>query len=82
MDPTTQWHLDRRVPIALIMAIGVQTVGIVWWAATISSRVEVLEQRLASTADQRDRIIRLEVNQENQTAILKRIEEKLDKQVR
>jgi hypothetical protein len=35
------WHLDKRVPIAIITAIAVQTFGIVWWAATLSARVDV-----------------------------------------
>jgi hypothetical protein len=35
------WHFDKRVPIALIVAIVVQTVGIVWWAATINSAVDL-----------------------------------------
>lgn len=30
------WHLDRRIPIALILAIIGQTAGAVWWASTIS----------------------------------------------
>jgi hypothetical protein len=35
------WHLDKKVPIAIITAIAVQTFGIVWWAATLSARVDV-----------------------------------------
>ena len=34
------WHLDKRVPLALILALLVQTAGMVWWAATLSSRVD------------------------------------------
>lgn len=33
------WHLDRRIPIALILAIIGQTAGAVWWASTISGTV-------------------------------------------
>lgn len=38
-DPASQsgWHLDRRVPAALIIAVMIQTAGIVWWAATLSA---------------------------------------------
>lgn len=37
------WHADKRVPIALILTILIQSVSIVWWAATTESRVDVLE---------------------------------------
>lgn len=57
-----QWHLDRRVPLALILTIVIQTVGIVWWASSLTERVSVLEKRQDATAPQADRITRLEVN--------------------
>jgi Tfp pilus assembly protein PilO len=44
-NPLDSWHLDRKVPVALIFAIAVQTIGAVWWAATISQRVETIERR-------------------------------------
>lgn len=37
------WHLDKRVPIALIFALVFQTIGAVWWASKLDSRVGVLE---------------------------------------
>ena len=58
------WHLDRRVPLALILTIAIQTVGIVWWASSLTERVSVLEKRQDATAPQSDRITRLEVNVE------------------
>lgn len=40
-EPTPEpWHLDKRVPIALILTLAVQTGGMVWWAASISARVD------------------------------------------
>lgn len=72
------WHLDKRVPIALIVTLLAQSFAAVWWASAMHGRVSVLESRLDSMTDQRDRIIRLEVNSEHQTQILQRIERKLD----
>lgn len=34
-----QWHLDKRVPIALITVLLLQTFGGIWWAATLTSTV-------------------------------------------
>lgn len=58
----TKWHLDRRVPIALIFAMCMQTAGIVWWGATTSEKVSVLKERLDAIAPQADRLTRVEVN--------------------
>lgn len=37
--PHEPWHLDKRVPIALILAILAQTFAAVWWAASVNSQV-------------------------------------------
>ena len=34
------WHLDRKVPLALIVTILLQTSLGVWWAASLTSRVD------------------------------------------
>ncbi len=41
--PAEPWHLDRKVPIALIATILAQTVAIVWWASGIHHRVASVE---------------------------------------
>ncbi len=44
------WHLDRRVPVALILAVvGQGAVGI-WWMAGLSSRVSHLETSVPALA--------------------------------
>lgn len=50
VDRKTEWHLDRRVTVSLIFAILAQTFGIAWWAATIESRVTVVERGMAQIA--------------------------------
>jgi hypothetical protein len=39
MDRREPWHLDRKVPITLIVALVAQTAGMVWWAASLSHTV-------------------------------------------
>lgn len=79
MSDESRWHLDKRVPIALIVTLIVQTGGAVWWASSIASRVTNLEERVVTASDQPGRIIRLETQIENMTALMRRIEDKLDK---
>jgi len=39
--------LDKRVPIALILAILAQTAAGVWWAASQTARLDTAEKRVA-----------------------------------
>ena len=69
------WHLDKRVPVALIITIVMQTIGIVWWAANLSARVDALEVRIREARDNQSRIVRLEANQ---AAVSRRMDRMLD----
>lgn len=72
-----QWHLDKKVPIALIFAILIQTAGAFWWAATITSRVDNLESKVDITADLKERVIRLEEQTKITNSLLKDIRDEL-----
>jgi len=41
-----EWHLDKRVPVALILALALQGAGGIWWAASTSERLDQVERRL------------------------------------
>lgn len=43
----SNWNLDKRVPIALILAILTQTAAGVWWAASQTARLDTQERRVA-----------------------------------
>ena len=60
-DLNQHWHLDKRIPLALIMTILLQTAGGVWWAATLTERVTIMERTMAYNAPQSDRLTRVEV---------------------
>jgi TolA-binding protein len=36
----TAWHLDKRIPIALIVSLIIQTGVATWWMADLSARVD------------------------------------------
>lgn len=54
-----RWHLGKEVPVATVMIMAVQTVAVIWWAASISAKVESMDKamlviQIAQTArDQR-----------------------------
>lgn len=74
-----RWHLDRRVPLAIIATLAMQTVGAVWWAASLNQRVAQLEDDRHDRSDQTGRIIRLETKMDQATVVLERLESKLDR---
>lgn len=87
----SQWHLDKRVPVAMILAIVIQTGGAVWWAAQQSAATDTLKARvirLETQNEQRDdqmraisdRLARLEENAKNQLRTLERIRDSLERQ--
>lgn len=73
------WSLDKRVPLALIITLSLQTGGAVWWAANLSSRVTSLEDKIAATASYDARLVKLETNAENIKQALENISAKLDR---
>ena len=57
-----EWHLDKKVPLALIITIVAQTVAISWGASNLWTRVSELERQMQIAAPQFERIIRLELD--------------------
>jgi len=64
-DDDKRWHLDKKVPLALIFAILMQTAGLLIWGSNLSTRVNQLESQIASAAPQAERIIRLETKMDS-----------------
>lgn len=73
----TKWHLDRRVPVSIIVTICLQTAGVFWWAASANERLNSLEQKMLIIAPQADRLTRVEVNIETIKDSLKDIKNSL-----
>lgn len=42
--PSESWHMDKKVPIAIIVTIIIQTLSLGWWASKLDSRVANLEE--------------------------------------
>lgn len=70
-----QWHLDRRVPLALIIAIVLQTGSFIWWAARTDARVDALEISNNRSSPQIERIVRLETKMDGVVDSLKEIKD-------
>lgn len=60
----SSWHLDRKVPVAIIMTILLQTGGVIWWGATVAERLSALERKVDLAAPQADRLTKVETRLE------------------
>jgi hypothetical protein len=76
-----QWHLDKKVPLALIMTIIGQTVVAAWGASNLWTRVGELERQMQIAAPQFERIIRLEAKVDGITGSLSEIKALINRRV-
>lgn len=65
-DPAAdRWHIDRRIPVALIFALLVQFVGGVWVASSAFERIGQHERRITAletaASSIPERLVRIEV---------------------
>jgi hypothetical protein len=77
-DADAAFRLERKIPLALIAALALQTGGGLWWAGSAAERITELEQRLDHQAGVAERLARLETQADATRAALARIEAKLD----
>jgi hypothetical protein len=83
--PDNHWSLDKRIPIALIATLAIQTGGVLVWAGQVSQRIDMLERQSAEQKSFGERITRVEVTVETVKETTKdmkdavtRIEQKID----
>ena len=72
------WHLDKRVPVAIIITMIIQLVGFGVLLGNIENRVATLETASTSRSTLPERIARLEERLISLQRVLERIDRKLD----
>lgn len=68
----------KKIPLALIMALTVQTIGGLVWAGGAAARIATLEERVAEQRLVAERLARLEEQSVATRASLGRIEDRLE----
>lgn len=90
MSEKEHWTVDKKIPIALVLALLGQTGGIVWWVSSLNSRVSTVEEKAIisrldidklkdGNAEARERFARAEENMKAFADTARRIEVKLDR---
>lgn len=81
-DGETAWHLDKKVPIALLLGIIGQTFVFGWYFSGLSSRVENVERAIPTTTASLERLNEaredLRLNLQAQTLALNNLSHLLD----
>ena len=71
------WAIDRRVPVAVIVTIVLQSAAALLWAGGANERLQHLEERTERIGELVERTARLEEKAKSAIATLDRIEERL-----
>lgn len=69
-----QWHLSKSVPATFVLAIILQTAGLVWYMSTLDSNVTVNAREIAR---HEIRINEIEKTSQMQAVMLGRIDENI-----
>lgn len=56
----TRWQLERKIPLGIIIAIILQTLTAIWWAAKLDSRVVMQEDWFQKNQHLAEKVFRLE----------------------
>ncbi len=61
--PPQKWHVDRGIPVAVIIGLVLQFIGFVYWVGNVSRQVSDLERRTIVLEAQRvgERLATVEV---------------------
>lgn len=68
----------QKIPVALIAALAVQTIGGLIWAGGAAARIATLEERVAEQRLVAERLARLEAQGEATRAAVERIERRME----
>jgi hypothetical protein len=44
---SNKWHVGKEIPLAMIFALLFQTAGVIWWAASLSGKIDNLTEQVA-----------------------------------
>lgn len=70
--------IDRKITLALILALIVESAGVFAWAGSTGERLRDVELRVVAHSEMAERLARVEVKLELAAAQMTRIERKLE----
>jgi Tfp pilus assembly protein PilO len=49
----SRWHVGKEIPIAVLLMLAVQTAGGIWWAASLSQKLDSVISQVAELRAER-----------------------------
>ncbi len=74
-----KFHIVKDIPITVLLLLGIQIFGSIWWFASMDSRVLSLESKISAMSTHESRIAVLESNNANARSDRLRMEVKIDR---
>nr|WP_155371758.1 hypothetical protein [Orientia tsutsugamushi] len=56
----SRWHIDRKVPPGIVIAMILQTLTAIWWAAKLDIQLVMQEELLQKNQQLAEKVFRLE----------------------
>jgi hypothetical protein len=76
------WAIERKIPIAMLTALAIQTGVWIWQAAAASARLDQLEKKVEAMVPQGERIVRVETKTDLMIAALAEVRDILRQRLR
>jgi hypothetical protein len=77
-----RWAIERKIPIALLTALAIQTGVWIWQSAAAWARLEQLEKKVEAMAPQGERIVRVDTKTDLVIAALAEVKDILRQRMR
>lgn len=72
------WTVDKRIPLALLIALLINIGSWVWWASDLSSRMNNVERQAETQENLKERVIALEIVLSRLDTTVTKLDETLD----
>lgn len=79
MEQDDSWKLDRRIPVAFILAIFLQFAGAIIWATELDARVSQIEKQNMGAAALYEKLARIEERMDYMKQDVASIKRQLDR---
>ncbi len=80
MTAEETFRLERKLPLALLLAVAVEAAAVLLWTGGAAARMDVLEGRVAAQGSVNERLARLEAQGDATRAAVSRVEALLDRE--
>lgn len=63
VDPaTSKWHIDKRIPVTMIIALAIQSAAVAFYGGQVSERIDNIEEKQVAASPNANRITTLETH--------------------